>query len=120
MSIANRGSESDPAGTRRSSGPVAENAPISLFAAVDRIRHPARGREGGQPGTTGRITLSSGRELAGKGEQTIPPGERLVFETPGGGGYGDPRARDAALVEADLRAGLVSPQGAARDYGLEP
>jgi N-methylhydantoinase B len=93
-----------------------ENAPISFFGAVDRIENPARGREGGSPGATGRITLASGAVLAGKGEQTIPAGDQLIFETPGGGGYGHPSDRDRALLEADLRAGVVTAEAAARDY----
>jgi N-methylhydantoinase B len=39
-------------------------------------------------------------------------GDRVVMRAPGGGGYGDPAARDAALIEADLRAGFVSPASA--------
>jgi N-methylhydantoinase B len=97
----------------------ADRSPISLFAAVDRIEHPARGRAGGATGACGRITLSSGRKLAGKGMQTIPADERLIFETPGGGGYGEARERDSERVAADVRAGLVSREAALRDYGVE-
>lgn len=96
-----------------------ENAPLAFFAAVDRIEHPARGRHGGRPGACGRLTLSSGRELAGKGEQTIPAGERLIFETPGGGGYGEPSDRPAEQVAADIRAGWLTREAALADYGVE-
>jgi N-methylhydantoinase B len=37
----------------------------------------------------------------------------------GGGGFGDPRARDREAVRADLRDGYISPLAAKRDYGLE-
>jgi N-methylhydantoinase B len=37
---------------------------------------------------------------------------------PGGGGLGDPKARDAELVAADVRNGVVSVEAAARDYGV--
>ncbi len=37
---------------------------------------------------------------------------------PGGGGYGDPREREPERVAADVRRGLVSPEAAARDYGV--
>ena len=37
---------------------------------------------------------------------------------PGGGGFGDPRQRDPALVAADVRDGLVSAEAARRDYGV--
>ena len=37
----------------------------------------------------------------------------------GGAGFGDPRARPAALVEQDVAEGIVSPEAAERDYGLQ-
>ncbi len=94
-----------------------ENGPILLFAGVERTKYPARGREGGKEGRLGRITLKSGAQLSGKGEQTIPAGDCLVWETPGGGGYGDPLDRSALEVEKDLRLGLVSPKSALEIYG---
>lgn len=50
----------------------------------------------------------------------MEPGERLVFDTPGGGGFGDPRKRAPEALEADLRKGLVSRKAAVRDYGAKP
>jgi N-methylhydantoinase B len=38
---------------------------------------------------------------------------------PGGGGYGDPGRRDRDRVRRDVAEGFVSPEAAARDYGLE-
>ena len=37
---------------------------------------------------------------------------------PGGGGWGDPLERPAERVAADVAEGLVSAEGALRDYGL--
>jgi N-methylhydantoinase B/oxoprolinase/acetone carboxylase alpha subunit len=37
----------------------------------------------------------------------------------GGAGYGEPRERDRALVAQDVQRGLVTAEGAARDYGVE-
>jgi N-methylhydantoinase B len=98
----------------------AENAPFSVYAMFERIEHPARGRRGGHDGAPGRVSLASGTPLRGKGQQTVPPGERLRLELPGGGGYGDPRERDRAQVEADVRNGLVTPEAAERVYGFAP
>ncbi len=95
-----------------------EQAPILLFAGVERTKYPARGRDGGEPGALGRITLRSGAVLKGKGEQLIPAGDLLYWETPGGGGYGDPLQRDPDMVERDLRLGLVSPHAAEQIYGV--
>ena len=92
---------------------------VILQAAFDRIVHPPRGRDGGKDGLPGALSLkSSGAALRGKGAQEIPAGERLVVLTPGGGGIGDPAARDRTLVERDLRDETVSVQTIARDYGI--
>ena len=66
--------------------------PFDLLAAFDRIDHPPRGRDGGQDGEAGFVALKSGKTLKGKGFQLIPPGDRLVVMTPGGGGIGEPAA----------------------------
>ncbi len=94
-----------------------EDAPIQMAAALDRITYPPRGREGGRDGARGILRLASGRPLNGKGEQEIPPDDRIRMETPGGGGYGDPASRDPGLIAADIRSGLVTPEAARRDYG---
>jgi N-methylhydantoinase B len=47
----------------------------------------------------------------------IARGQRIRLETPGGGGFGDPRRRDPARVARDLAMGYVSPAAARRDYG---
>jgi N-methylhydantoinase B len=54
----------------------------------------------------------------GKTVQTVPPGKRLYAELPGGGGFGDPLARDALEVADEVRAGLVSPEAAREVYGV--
>ena len=45
-------------------------------------------------------------------------GDRLMVETPGGGGWGDPGERDRELVRLDLRDGLISRHAAIDVYGL--
>ena len=97
----------------------AENAPFSVYAMFERIEHPAHGRDGGNDGAAGRVSLVSGKALRGKGQQTIPPGERLRLELPGGGGFGNPRDRDPQKVRADVRDGLVSADAAERHYGIK-
>jgi N-methylhydantoinase B/oxoprolinase/acetone carboxylase alpha subunit/N-methylhydantoinase A/oxoprolinase/acetone carboxylase beta subunit len=95
-----------------------EQAPILLFAAVERTRYPARGREGGKAGRLGIISLASGPKFQGKGQQLIPAGDLLLFETPGGGGYGAPWHRDVEAVVRDVCQGLVSRDQAAEVYGV--
>ena len=95
-----------------------EGRPIEFFASLERMKYPARGRAGGAAGRLGRACLRSGPRLAGKGEHTIPEGDLLIFETPGGGGYGDPLARRAEAVAADVAKGLVSREAAERLYAV--
>ncbi len=47
----------------------------------------------------------------------VEPGDILHFNTWGGGGWGDPLDRDAALVARDVKRGLVTVKGAER-YGV--
>ena len=49
----------------------------------------------------------------------IGPGDTLIFETPGGGGMGEPQSRDRELVRRDLAEGLISPDAARSIYGLD-
>ncbi|MBK7470207.1 MAG: hydantoinase B/oxoprolinase family protein [Betaproteobacteria bacterium] len=42
----------------------------------------------------------------------------VVMQSAGGGGYGDPLARDPRLVAGDVDAGYVSAQRARADYGV--
>jgi N-methylhydantoinase B len=49
---------------------------------------------------------------------TVAPGDRLVFETAGAGGWGDPLLRPAEAVRVDVEKGFVSAEVAERDYGV--
>ncbi len=97
-----------------------EDAPFAISAATfDRIIHPAKGREGGDPGCVGSAGRGSGRKLPDKGMHIIDAGDSLLLELPGGGGFGKPHTRDRAAVEADIAAGLVTVEAARKDYGWE-
>ena len=85
-----------------------EKAEFAIFGTFDRVKNPARGRDGGKPGATGSLTLTSGKKLRGMGRQVIPMGEELIIEMPGGGGYGNPKSRDRKKIMEDIRAGLIS------------
>src|SRR6202042_395481 len=82
-----------------------EDAAFGLFAGFERVKFPARGRNGGAAGQCGSVSLKSGTELKPKGWQVVPAGERLVIEMPGGGGMGLPSARDPDAVRRDVRLG---------------
>jgi N-methylhydantoinase B len=95
-----------------------DGAPFSVLAQFERLEHPARGRDGGGNGALGRVALGSGTTLRGKGQQTIPPHDRLLLTLPGGAGYGEPYARDPEAVADDLRDDLVSATAAREEYGV--
>ena len=91
--------------------------------AVDRCDLPPQGVAGGKPGGTGGWVLNEGRPDERKlpMKQTnlrIHNGDTLTAYISGGGGYGDPFTRDPALVAKDVKKGVVTVEGAARDYGV--
>jgi len=92
-----------------------------LFLSVERVLNPARGRFGGGAGASGRIRIGhDGADLPGKGEVRVKAGETLIFETPGGGGFGNPQERSRADVLRDLEDGLISRKSARERYGGPP
>lgn len=96
----------------------ADGTPITMLCNFERIHNPARGRDGGGSGAPGQVSLLSGQPIRPKGRQTVPGGDFIRLELPGGGGIGDPRTRDPELVAANVRDGLISASAARRDYGV--
>ncbi len=94
--------------------------PFEVLAMFERVERPARGRDGGHDARGGTVRLKSGQPMRAKGLQTIPHGDRLILEVPGGAGLGDPRARSPALVACDVEEGLVSTDAATQHYGWKP
>ena len=98
----------------------AVDEPFLVFLSVERLHNPAAGRAGGLAGAVGRIQVEGrSADIAGKCELRVEPGERLIFDTPGGGGFGAPHKRDASLLAQDIACGVVTPDGARCDYGAE-
>ncbi|MGF1595968.1 MAG: hydantoinase B/oxoprolinase family protein [Acidimicrobiales bacterium] len=81
------------------------------------------GVEGGGTGGVGLEWIEP-VDTGSDGERFVPPKygvrrlgpARMVAETPGGGGWGDPHDRDPAAVVRDVRDGVVSPAAAADVY----
>lgn len=90
----------------------------------DKRRFVPFGLAGGRPGSPSLNVIDPGTPR----ERVLPVLMAVPFRlTRGmvfrhvmasGGGYGPALARDPAAVLADLRAGLVTPEGARRDYGV--
>ena len=97
---------------------VQDGHEFDFQAMFDRVKYPARGRRGGKVGLPTTIALDDGTEMRGKGKQFVAPGRTVKMAFPGGGGYGDPKARDSASVRADLVGGYISAETAAQVYGL--
>lgn len=97
----------------------ADGRAFAMNCMFDRVIHPPRGRNGGDDGQPGRIVLDSGGVFSGKGRQTIPAGDRVTVHMPGGGGLGDPKAREREAVARDVREGYVSPEAAREIYGWD-
>lgn len=99
--------------------------PMTFITFGEGRRIPAVGAAGAVStmidAKVGRLEISrDGRvELVKKNIiETIQPGDRAANMNPGGGGYGPPFERAVALVVDDVRNGLVSIEGADRDYGV--
>src|SRR6478752_5374967 len=80
------------------------------------------GVNGGEPGARGRKWLERAdgtTEVLGSKVHDVPVerGDLLHFVTWGGGGWGDPLAREPDLVGLEVRRGLVTADGARR-YGV--
>lgn len=86
----------------------AEGYELHFSAMFDRVENPARGRRGGGDGAPGRVSLDDGSPFDAKGKQLVPAGRRLIFELPGGGGWGDPAWRTPEAARDDLAQGYVT------------
>lgn len=81
--------------------------------AGDGVRHGACGILGGEDGLPHRYRLYSGNQppRAIKTKETgmmIRPDDRLVLESGGGGGWGNPAQRDPSATTRDIENGFVS------------
>jgi N-methylhydantoinase B len=87
----------------------------------ERTKDPPWGLHGGKPGAVNEAVLirrdGSEQKLLKATGVPMEPGDRLTFRTAGGGGFGDPAARDPAAVADDIASGYVSAAAALRDYG---
>ena len=95
-----------------------ENA--TVIRPFNKTRFPPKGVDGGTDGTRARIVVRLGTpeeyETPASARVEMRSGERFLLQSAGGGGYGDPHARDAAAVASDVAEGYVSKEAAKKDY----
>ena len=83
-----------------------------LNTAGDGTVNPPFGLFGGNPGLPHVYSIiSNGKERVLGSKETgviVKPGDTILCLSAGGGGYGDPDQRDAALAAWDARNGYVA------------
>ena len=108
-------------GVRRVWRVLGNNAEAS--ACCERTLSPPFGLAGGMAGAPAEIALvepdGTERRLNSKGPFKASADAQIRFRAPGSGGYGPPSGRDRKSLERDVIDGYVSPEAAARDYGVE-
>ncbi len=96
--------------------------PGEFLSVVKKTGTSPWGLDGGHDGRTNGFTLFPGTERerpVSTYRAAVQAGDRVLVDSGGGGGHGDPRQRDPQLVREDVIDGLVSPEAARRDYGVE-
>jgi len=95
-----------------------EDSQLIASAKGGRFHYPVPGVLGGADAPRGAM-IANGEAFEVSGKQVLlGSGGSMEMLLPGGGGYGDPLERDLALIQNDLRSGLLSPQRAREDYGV--
>jgi N-methylhydantoinase B len=89
---------------------------LTMLGMGNRTMFPSKGFFGGKDAAL-RVHAVDGKTVHAKGRIEVAPGAHITITEAGGGGFGDPKARDAAAVASDVAEGLVSPDAAATVYG---
>jgi N-methylhydantoinase B len=93
----------------------------TVIRRYDKSRFPPGGVNGGKPGRGARFVIRLGTAqqyvTPSSGRYEMQAGERFLLQSAGGGGCGDPRARDHAAVARDVAEGYVTAEQAKKDYG---
>jgi N-methylhydantoinase B len=79
-------------------------AAVSFLAERTKPETAAPGIRGGLPGAPGEVVID-GKPADPKARHIVEAGTKILLKTPGGGGYGDRRARSRERIEQDRVAG---------------
>ena len=91
--------------------------PMTVFCMANRTEFPPVGYHGGKNGQM-REHRINGSVVHPKGSYVLQNSDTITLTQAGGGGIGDPKTRDPEKVQADVRDGFVSVEGAMNDYGV--
>jgi N-methylhydantoinase B len=91
--------------------------PVNLGIQSGRYRYSPEGLFGGKHGAKARF-LVSGQPGNPFGLSRMKPGDVIIMDAAGGGGFGDPLDRDPEMVREDVIQGYVSLEKAKEDYGV--
>jgi N-methylhydantoinase B len=93
----------------------------TIIRRYDKSRFPPNGVAGGKAGRGARFVIRPGTAqeyvTPSSGRYELKAGERFLLQSAGGGGCGEPPARDRAALAHDMAEGYVTAGGAKRDYG---
>jgi N-methylhydantoinase B len=102
---------------------LAHCTPLRMAITGGAHDNPPPGARGGLSGKATRIWKEDRdghrTDLGISVDVVIEPGERLVSEACGGGGFGNPLDRDGSKVLDDLREGWITADYAREHYGVE-
>jgi N-methylhydantoinase B len=97
------------------------NDEATLQLRSDRMTHRPYGLAGGGPARGTRNVLNPGageRDMPAKFATVLRRGDVIQHDQPGGGGYGDPFARDPERVLADVLDEKITVEYARREHGV--
>ena len=95
-------------------------------STIDRMHCAPWGLEGGLGGAGNQVVVRRGKDGEWKEDFDnakilhfrLQEGDAIALRSGGGGGFGSPLERPVERVRHDVRQGYVTPEAAARDYGV--
>lgn len=95
---------------------------VTISIGTERRKIKPWGLAGGQSGGASRTWIETPQgetqTLPSKVTTVLPPGTKIVLQTAGAGGYGDPFTRNPVSVATDVAEGFITATRAREAYGV--